>query len=225
MRVLVVEDYQPLRENITECLLEQNFVVDTTATGDEGLWLATNQLYDVILLDIMLPNLDGLTLLKRLRASGSNVPAILISARDSVEQRIEGLETGADDYLVKPFALEEMLARVKAQIRRRYQKKSPLLNLDDLTIDTQKQLVARSGEEIPLTRKEYKILEYLAYRKGEVVTRPDIWEHVYDDQEGGLSNTLDVYIGYLRRKLNTGNRPNLIKTIRGRGYTLDPEIE
>ncbi|BCX48104.1 DNA-binding response regulator [Haloferula helveola] len=223
MRCLLVEDYAPLRENVAECLREDGYVVDASATGDEGLWYARNHPYDVILLDIMLPGVDGLTILRKLRELQDKTPVLVISARDSVDQRVEGLDAGADDYLVKPFALAELAARTRALLRRRYDHESPLLRVGDLEIDTVTRQVSRAGSAIPLTPREYGLLEYLAHRTGQPVSRTDIWEHVYEDQEGGSSNTVDVYIGYLRKKLNAGGRDELIHTRRGFGYVLSTE--
>lgn len=223
MRCLIVEDYTPLRKNIEECLREEGYAVDSSATGDEGLWYAKNHPYDVILLDMMLPAVDGLTILRKLRELQDKTPVLVISARDAVAHRVEGLDAGADDYLVKPFALVELVARVRALTRRRYDKESPLLRIGDMTINTTLKTVSRGDEEISLTRREYMLLEYLAHRAGQPVSRTDIWEHVYEDHSGGSSNAVDVYIGYLRRKLNTGGRGDLIQTRRGYGYTLAAE--
>ncbi len=223
MRCLLIEDYPPLRQNMAEFLTEEGYALDATGTGDEGLWYAENHSYDVIVLDLMLPGVHGLDILKKLRTLQNNTPVLVISARDSIEQRIQGLDAGADDYLVKPFALTEMSARLRAMIRRGYQKASPLLLIGDLTIDTVQKIVKRDGEEIRLTRREFALLEYLARREGQAVSRTEIWEHVYEDQEGGTSNTVDVYIGYLRRKLNCGQRTELIHTRRGFGYTLSAD--
>lgn len=220
MRCLIIEDYTPLRKNIEECLIEEGFVVDSSSTGDEGLWYAKNHPYDAIILDIMLPHVDGLTILKNLRDLQNKTPIIIISARDSLNHRIEGLNMGADDYLVKPFALVELVARIRALMRRRYDQQTSLLTIGDLQINQTTKTVTRSGEEIPLTRREYLLLEYLAFRSGQPVSRTDIWEHVYEDQTGGSSNAVDVYIGYLRKKLNAGGRPELIHTRRGHGYLL-----
>lgn len=220
MRCLLIEDYTPLRKNVAECLAEEGFIVDSSATGDEGLWFARNHRFDCIVLDIMLPGVDGLAILRQLRAIQDKTPVILISARDSLTHRIEGLNAGADDYLVKPFALSELVARVHALIRRSYNHESPLIKIGDLTVDCVAKTVARSGETIPLTRREYHLLEYLAHRVGQPVSRTDIWDHVYEDQTGGSSNTVDVYIGYLRKKLNAGGKPELIHTRRGHGYLL-----
>lgn len=220
MRILVLEDYPPLRSSIVECLTEEGYAVDSTDSGDEGLWFVRNHEYDVALLDIMVPEVSGLEIVKKLRTDGNLVPVIIISARDTVDQKIEGLESGADDYLVKPFSLDEMLARVRAQIRRRHEKKSPLITINDLVIDTSTKAVQRAGKTIDLTRKEYLLLECLAYRNGEVLSREDIARQVYQDYDGGTSNVVDVYIGYLRKKLHVEGLPNLIHTKRGHGYLL-----
>ncbi len=223
MRCLLVEDYTPLRQSIEECLGEEGFIVDSSATGDEGLWFAENHPYDVIVLDLMLPAVDGMTILRRLRGLQNKTPVLVVSALDTVEHRVEGLNRGADDYLVKPFALAELVARIRALLRRRYNQESPVLRVGDMVIDCVARKVSRGDEEIALTRREYCLLEYLAFRAGEMVSRSDIWEHVYEDQAGGSSNTVDVYIGYLRKKLNAGGRPELIHTRRGHGYTLSTE--
>lgn len=208
-----------------ECLSEEGYAVDSTASGEEGLWYSKEHEYDVILLDIMLPEVSGLEILKDLRDRANNVPVILISARDTVTQRIEGLETGADDYLIKPFDLAEMVARVRAQVRRRHEEKSPKLKFGDIILDTSTKAVTRVGCEITLTRKEYALLECLFFKKGEVVSRDYISRHAYQDYEGGTSNVVDVYVGYLRKKLNINGLPNVIQTKRGHGYILLEEAE
>ncbi len=223
MRCLLVEDYSPLRRNIVECLTEEGYIVDSSGTGDEGLWYARNHPYDVIVLDIMLPKVDGLAIIRQLREAQDKTPILIISARDGVVQRVEGLDIGADDYLIKPFALIELVARVRALLRRRYGQESSTVSVGDLSIDSTLKKVSRGGTAIPLTPREYHLLEYLAFRKGQPVSRTDIWDHVYEDQSGGSSNTVDVYIGYLRKKLNADDRPNLIHTCRGFGYTLSEE--
>ncbi len=221
MRILLVEDYTPLRNAITENLTEAGYIVDASGTGDEGLWYAENNDYDVTILDIMLPEIDGLTLLRKLKSLGSQTPVIIISARDSLEQKIEGLDAGACDYLVKPFELKELQARIRAQLRRRYDRPNDSAQIDDLIIDFASRRVTRDGTEINLTRREYGLFEYLANRIGQVVTRQEIWDHVYEDFEGGSSNAVDVYISYLRKKLNAGEKKNLLHTRRGQGYYLD----
>jgi len=220
MRVLVVEDYAPVRESVAQALKEAGFAADTAADGEEGLWYAHSGGHDVIVLDIALPKLDGLRLLQRLRQSGCRTPVLLLTARDTVLDRVTGLDSGADDYLVKPFALEELLARVRALLRRRYDAADPVLRVEDLELDTTSRVVRRAGERIDLTAREYALLEYLAHRAGQVVTRSEIWEHVYDFNATVESNVVDVYIGYLRRKLERPGAPRLIQTRRGQGYVL-----
>lgn len=220
MRCLVIEDFSPLRESIEERLHEEGYVVDSTGTGDEGLWFALNHDYDVVVLDIMLPRMDGLEILGKIREHQNKTPVLIISAKDAVEQRVEGLDRGADDYLIKPFALSELSARVRALSRRRYDQGTSLLRLGDLALDTVSKTVFRSDREIRLTPREYTLLHYLMHRRGQTVSRSDIWKHVYENQEDGNSNSVDVYIAHLRRKLNTGSSPDFIQTKRGYGYTI-----
>ncbi len=220
MRVLVVEDYAPLRQALTKGLEEAGFAVDATGDGEEGLWYARSGAHDAIVLDRMLPGLDGLELLATLRREGRDTHVLLLTAKDTLDDRVTGLNAGADDYLVKPFSFDELLARLQALIRRRYGSKSPVLCIDDLEIDTVRRHVQRGGICIELTAREYALLEYLARRTGELVTRTDIWEHVYDFCDSAQSNVVDVYIGYLRRKLERPGQPRLIHTRRGQGYVL-----
>ena len=223
MRALVVEDYAPVRAAIVEGLAENGFAVDSAADGQEGLWYAVQNPYDVIVLDLMLPKLDGMSVLKKLRAKGNGVPVLLLTAKDGVDDRVRGLDTGADDYLVKPFAFAELLARVRALVRRRYENRDPIVKIDDLEIDTTKRSVRRAGEAVVLSAREYALLEYLAMRAGELVTRTEIWEHVYDFHSDAHSNVVDVYIGYLRKKLERDGSTKLIHTRRGQGYVLGVE--
>ncbi len=223
MRLLLVEDYRPLRESLTKGLRETGFAVDSTGDGAEGLWYARSNDYDVIILDLMLPGLDGLSILKKLRAEGRQSHVLILTAKDTVDDRITGLNSGADDYLVKPFAFQELLARIRALVRRSYQTKNPLLEVRDLRIDLTLQRVWRGAVEIELTPREYALLEYLAMRAGQVVSRTDIWEHVYEFNSSASSNVVDVYIGYLRKKIDRPDRFSLINTIRGRGYMLGAE--
>jgi DNA-binding response OmpR family regulator len=221
MRLLLIEDNAPLRNAISQYLREAGFIVDIAASGDEGLWAATENPYDVILLDLMLPKVDGMDILRRLRALGNPVHILVISARDGLEDRLEALDAGADDYLVKPFPLSEALARIRALLRRSYARKSPVMQVADLQLDPSRRTVRRGNRTIELTALEYRLLEYLFYRSTEVVSRTDIWEHVFEDGTGGSSNTVEVYIGYLRKKINTGSEPDLIRTRRGHGYILE----
>ena len=220
MRLLLIEDNAPLRTAVGQYLRESGYLVDTAITGDEGLWAAEGGGHDLILLDLMLPKMDGMEILRRLRARENPVHIIVISARDGLEDRLEALDAGADDYLVKPFPLSEAVARVRALLRRSYAKKGPKMIVGDLDLDPMRRTVCREGRPINLTALEYRLLEYLFYRLGEVVTRTDIWEKVFEDGTGGSSNVVDVYIGYLRKKMNAGGLPNLIHTRRGQGYVL-----
>lgn len=220
MRVLVIEDYEPLRQSVVQGLSENGFAVDAAGDGEDGLWYAQGGEYDVILLDLMLPKLDGLSILRRIRDQDNPAHVLVITAKDGLEDRLEGLNLGADDYLVKPFSFDELLARVRALVRRKYGAKSPLLKVADLEIDTGSRRVRRAGRPIELTGREYAILEYLAYRAGQTVARATIWEHVYYFNADPNSNVIDVYIARLRKKLQEGGLSDLIQTRRGLGYVL-----
>jgi DNA-binding response OmpR family regulator len=221
MRLLLIEDNALLRNALGQFLREADFIVDDFETGDEGLWAASENPYDVVLLDLMLPNMDGMEILRALRKKENPVHVLVISARDGLEDRLEALNAGADDFLVKPFSLSEAMARVRALLRRRYARKSPVMKVADVELDPIRRTVVRGDRVIDLTALEYRLLEYLFYRSGEVVTRTDIWEKVFEDGTGGGSNTVDVYIGYLRKKLNTQGEVDLIHTRRGHGYQLE----
>jgi DNA-binding response OmpR family regulator len=220
VRVLVVEDNLPIQKAVAKGLREAGFAVDVSGDGEEGLWYATSNDYDVVVLDLMLPRVDGLTILKRLRSEGRSTHVLILTARDTVQDRVLGLDLGADDYLVKPFAFEELLARVRALARRAYSAKNPQIAVDDLRLETSTRRVWRGDDEVVLTSREYALLEYLAMRTGEAVSRTDIWEHVYEFNSEADSNVVDVYIGYLRKKVERPDRPVLIHTIRGVGYSL-----
>jgi len=220
MRLLVVEDYRPLQQSLVKGLREAGFAVDTTRDGKEGLWYATSNEYDVIILDLMLPGMDGLKILRKMRNQGKKSHVLILTAKDTVQDRVAGLDLGADDYLVKPFAFEELMARIRALLRRSYRQKNPSIKIKDLQLDLTSQRVWRCQEEIQLTPREYVLLEYLAMRAGQMVSRSDIWEHVYEFSSSASSNVVDVYIGYLRRKIERPNKPALIHTVRGRGYLL-----
>ncbi len=220
MRVLIVEDNRALLKSLKKGLVEESFAVDTAEDGEEGLYLAGVNDYDLVILDLMLPKIDGWTLLREMRARGLSTHVLVLTARDTPEDKVRGLDSGADDYLTKPFRFEELLARVRALIRRKYQAKNPLLAVADLEIDTSTHIVRRGGEEMFLQPKEYALLEYLAYRAGEIVPRAAIWEHLYDWQDDTTSNIIDVYISRLRRKIDRPGLRPLFQTVRGEGYLL-----
>jgi DNA-binding response OmpR family regulator len=220
MRLLLIEDYLPLVRSVSQGLREAGYAVDTAMDGEAGLACAQATAYDAVVLDLMLPRLDGLTVLERMRSQRNAAPVLILTARDRIEDRVRGLDLGADDYLAKPFAFAELLARVRAIIRRRYQSSSSTIRVGDLEIDTTARVVRRRGTAIVLSAREYALLEYLAARRGQVVTRTEIWEHVYDFAAEPGSNVVDVYIGYLRKKLESGQGKKLIHTRRGQGYVL-----
>ena len=220
MRLLIIEDYRPLRQSLTKGLREAGFAVDATRDGKEGLWYAMGSEYDVIILDLMLPGMDGLEILRKIRRKGRKSNVLILTAKDTVDDRVTGLDLGADDYLVKPFAFEELLARIRALLRRGYRRKTPQIKIKDLNIDLTTQRVRRGRRRIELTPREYALLEYLAVRAGETVSRTDIWEHLYEFNSSASSNVVDVYIGYLRKKIEQPGKPPLIHTVRGRGYLL-----
>ena len=218
MRILLVEDYGPLRLSIAERLRESGFIVDDTADGKEGLWYAQENTYALAILDIMLPGLDGIELLKRLRKAGKDCSVLMVTAKDGIQDRVAGLDAGADDYLVKPFALEELMARVRALVRRGHNIKDSIIRIGDLEVNTKRRSASRAGEEIELTSKEFALLELLALRAGEVVRRSDVWEQLYDFNQDVESNVVDVYIAHLRKKLEKEGMKKLIHTRRGEGY-------
>ncbi len=220
MRVLVVEDFRPLRESIVQGLREAGYAVDEAADGEQGFWHARSEEHDVVILDVMLPRRDGLSVLKELRRQKNGVHVLLLTAKDTPEDKVQGLNLGADDYLVKPFVFAELLARVKALIRRKYDAKSAIVRVGDLEVDTSHRTVRRGGASIDLSGREYALLEYLAMNAGRTVSRTDIWQHVYDFNASLESNVVDVYIGLLRKKIERPGSPRLINTKRGQGYLL-----
>jgi DNA-binding response OmpR family regulator len=220
MRVLIVEDQDRLRNWLKKGLEEADFAVDATGDGKEGLWYALGNSYDVVILDLMLPGMDGMSILRRLREAGHEDQVLILTAKDTVPDRVKGLDQGADDYLVKPFAFDELLARVRALVRRSYGRHSAVIEIGDLRIDTAKRQVWRGEQEVALRAMEYKLLEYLAHRAGETVSRTDIWEHLYDFRSQTASNVVDVYVANLRRKLDHPGEKSLIQTRRGLGYVL-----
>jgi DNA-binding response OmpR family regulator len=222
MRILVIEDSVRLQRTLGTVLRKSGYAVDLASDGEEGLWLATSHSYDVVVLDLMLPKLDGRGVLTALRRQKNNVHVLLLTARDSVADRVQGLRDGADDYLVKPFALEEFLARLEALCRRAYGDKRSVLSLADIEVDTQRRTVRRAGREIELTSREYLLLEYLVRRPGQVVSRSEIESHIYDEQVDPMSNVVDSAICSLRKKLGGVGQASLIRTRRGFGYVLEP---
>jgi DNA-binding response OmpR family regulator len=221
----LVEDHKPLVRALRQGLEEEGYAVDVANEGEEGDYKATSAPYDVIVLDIMLPKVDGLTLLQKWRKNGMKSHVLMLTARDQLEDKVKGLDAGADDYLTKPFELEEFLARVRALVRRGHQVKDPVLRVFDLEIDTAARTVKRAGHAIHLTPREYGLLEFLAFHRGRVVTRTMIWEHLYDEHDESTSNVVDVYIRYLRNKIDKGYDPSLILTRWGEGYMLRAEDE
>ena len=224
MRILLVEDKNRLREAIEKALRESGYAVDSTDNGNDGLWMSCENTYDVILLDIMLPGLDGLSVLEQLRERERDTPVLLLTAKDTIADRVKGLRKGADDYLIKPFALEELLARIEALCRRSYKKSTSTITLNDLIIDSSAKTVKRDGNLIDLTAREYAILEYLAMRQGSVISRPEIEEHIYDELVSPMSNVVDSAICNLRKKIaKEPDDGELIHTRRGQGYILMPK--
>lgn len=215
-----MEDSPPIVRAIRQGLEEEGFAVDVAIDGEDGDVKARTTSYDVVILDIMLPKVDGLTLLKRWRAAGLSTHVLMLTAKTTTQDKVTGLDTGADDYLPKPFEFAELLARIRALVRRGHQQKDPILRCYDLEIDTAARTVRRSGQVIHLTPREYALLEFLAFNRGKVVTRSMIWEHLYDEYDENTSNVVDVYIRYLRNKLDKHFEPALILTRWGEGYML-----
>ena len=223
MRVLLIEDHRPLVRALKQGLEEEGFAVDVAADGEEGDFKARSAEYDVIILDVMLPKKDGLSLLQRWRKGGLTTHVLVLTARDRMEDKVRGLDLGADDYLTKPFELEELLARLRALVRRGHEVKNPILKVHDLEIDTAARTVKRNGKSIHLTPREYALLQFLAFHRGKVVSRSMIWEHLYDEHDENTSNVVDVYIRYLRNKIDKDYDPPLILTRWGEGYMLRGE--
>jgi DNA-binding response OmpR family regulator len=220
MRLLLIEDYLPLARSLTQGLQEAGYAVDSTADGEAGLALAEQAAYDVIVLDLMLPRVDGYVVLERLRARRHPAGVIVLTARHELPDRIKGLDLGADDYITKPFAYDELLARIRSVIRRRQGLPHNVIEIADLKIDTTARKVERAGHLVALSAREYALLEYLASRHGETVTRAEIVDHVYDFSSAPSSNVVDVYVGYLRRKIDREGQAKLIHTRRGIGYRI-----
>ncbi|MBQ3045840.1 MAG: response regulator transcription factor [Clostridia bacterium] len=220
MRILVAEDERSLNRIITKQLASAGLSVDSVFNGTDAYDNLRMTEYDAAVLDVMMPGYDGFTLVKKIRAEGINTPVLFLTARDSIDDRVEGLDLGADDYLIKPFAFEELLARVRVLMRKNTNHSTSIITIDDLTIDIASRKVSRAGREINLSAKEYELLRYLALNKGIVLSREKIENHIWNyDYEGG-TNVVDVYIRYLRKKIDDDFETKLIHTVRGAGYVL-----
>ncbi len=223
MRILIAEDEKSLNRIIAKQLKASGYSVDCAFNGEEAYDLISMTDYDAAIFDVMMPKIDGFSLLKKIRNEGNNLPVLFLTARDSIEDRVEGLDIGADDYLVKPFAFEELLARIRVLIRKNSVSKSNVITVADLTVDISSKTVVRNGNDISLSAKEYELLQYLAVNNGIVLSREKIEDHIWNyDYEGG-TNVVDVYIRYLRKKIDDGYNKKLIHTVRGMGYVLREE--
>ncbi|MBU1124879.1 MAG: response regulator transcription factor [Candidatus Omnitrophica bacterium] len=220
MRILLIEDERKIASFIERGLKEEDYCIDVAGDGAKGLFLAEINPYDLIILDIMLPGKDGISICRELRDKKISAPILMLTARDRVHDKVRGLNSGADDYLTKPFAFDELLARVRALLRRRDDTKSPILKVADLELDQLTHKIRRAGREIDLSSKEYALLEYLMIHAHQVVTRTMISEHVWNEDFDSFTNVIDVYINYLRNKVDKGFEKQLIHTLRGTGYIL-----
>lgn len=223
MRILVVEDEAKVGSFIRRALEEESYAVDLSIDGAEGLDLALGGTYDLIVLDVMLPNVSGLEILQRLRKEKNKTPVLILTARAQLEQKVKGLDSGADDYLTKPFAIEELLARVRALLRRGLGETAGLLQVEDLVLNPATREVTRGGQRLDLTTKEYALLEYFMRNPGRILTRPMIAEHVWNLDFDTCTNVIDVYVNYLRNKIDRGRERKLIQTVRGSGYVMKAE--
>ncbi|MBW1659067.1 MAG: response regulator transcription factor [Deltaproteobacteria bacterium] len=220
MRILVVEDEKKVASFIAKGLTEESYAVDVAYDGEEGVFMALENDYDLIVLDLMLPKLDGMEILRKIRDSGKDVPVLILTAKDSVEDIVAGLEGGSDDYLTKPFAFAELLARIRALLRRSQEQKITTLKAGDLTLNPLTREVKRGDRKIELTSKEYALLEYFMRNVNKVLTRTLISEHVWNYEFDPLTNVVDVYVNYLRKKIDQPSETKLIHTVRGVGYIL-----
>jgi len=224
MRVLLVEDDTRIAHFVAKGLREQSYAVDVAVTGEDALYQVAINTYDLVILDVMIPAPDGFAVCKELRRTGHRMPVLMLTARDAVEDRIEGLDRGADDYLTKPFEFRELLARLRALLRRPSALQPATLSVADLVIDTAGQAVLRGGKSISLTAKEYALVEFLARNAGRVVGRAEIAEHVWDEEFDPFSNLIEVYVNRLRRKIDAKGAKPLLHTRRGAGYVLTSDV-
>ena len=220
MRVLLVEDDVRIARFVAKGLREQSYAVDVAASGDDALYQAEINSYDLFILDVMIPGVDGFAVCRKIRESGIRAPILMLTARDAVDDRITGLDHGADDYLTKPFEFGELLARLRALLRRSTELRPPLITIEDLVLDTQGQRVSRAGRSVVVTTKEYALLEFLARNTGRVIGRAEIAEHVWDESFDPFSNLIEVYVNRLRKKIDTAGTEPLLHTRRGAGYFL-----
>ena len=220
MRILIIEDEKPLLEQLTTRLKHEGYAVDSTMDGEEGLYLATEFPFDAAIIDLGLPKVSGIEIISKARASAKTFPILILTARGRWQEKVEGLEAGADDYLVKPFHYEELLARINALIRRSVGIAHPVLTHGNIELDTVTQEVTVSGVKLDLTAYEYKVLEYLMYRKGELISKSTLTAHIYDEDFDRDSNVIEVFIGRLRKKLDPDGTLKPIETLRGRGYRI-----
>jgi len=220
MRILVIEDETKVGCFIKRALEEESYAADLCEDGAKGLQMALNTNYDLLIVDLMLPSLPGLEILRGVRQARIQTPILILTAQSQVDQRVKGLDAGADDYLTKPFAIDELLARIRALLRRGSTESPGVLQIDDLTLNPATREVTRDGQRIDLTLKEYALLEYLMRHTGRVLTRPMISEHVWNQDFDTFTNVIDVYVNYLRNKIDRGRSKKLIHTIRGSGYML-----
>jgi len=225
MRILVVEDDVDLADILCRALTEQLYQVEVTYDGESARYQALAEPFDLVVLDLMLPKVDGITVCRDLRRAGRTTPVIMLTARDKTDDRILGLDAGADDYLVKPFSMGELCARIRAVVRRAEHQTDEVLSVRSLRLDPHSSFVRRGGREIMLTAKEFALLLYLMQHPGRVLTRTEILEHVWDANYDGFGNVVDVYVNYLRNKLEERGEPRVIETVRGRGYLLKKNVD
>ena len=223
MKILIVEDEEIIRNNLISSFKGKGFAIESAANGEDGLFLAEEYPIDLAVVDIGLPGITGLELITKLREAGNQLPVIVLTARDSWQDKVEGLSTGADDYMAKPFQFEELLARCNALLRRTAGFSSPILKIADIELDTMAQSVRKAGHQIELTAYEYKVLEYLFLNPKKVVSKTELTEHIYEQDFDRDSNVLEVFVGRLRKKIDPGQNLKLIQTLRGQGYRLNPD--